>query len=125
LSKIVASANVRVVAGETARRAPGVQGILRFTGCCIRSNDFRRTEERDCPMSTCAAPARAKWLLLLDELQDDAHVRETSVAWGELRASAVFHEELRATLRTATRGVELRRRNPAAPGESRPRRGGR
>jgi AcrR family transcriptional regulator len=40
--------------------------------------------------------------MLLDELQDDAHVRETSVAWGELRASAAFHEELRATLRTAT-----------------------
>ncbi|MDX8148577.1 TetR/AcrR family transcriptional regulator [Lentzea sp. BCCO 10_0061] len=56
--------------------------------------------------------------MLLDELQDDAHVRETSVAWGELRASAAFHEELRATLRTATEAwnsdVEtlLRQANP-------------
>ncbi|WP_093603066.1 TetR/AcrR family transcriptional regulator [Lentzea waywayandensis] len=47
-------------------------------------------------------PRRQVEQMLLDELQDDAHVRETSVAWGELRASAAFHEELRATLRTAT-----------------------
>lgn len=40
--------------------------------------------------------------MLLGELRDDAVVRETSVAWGELRASAAFDEELRATLRTAT-----------------------
>ncbi|MET9225994.1 TetR family transcriptional regulator C-terminal domain-containing protein [Lentzea sp. NPDC003310] len=40
--------------------------------------------------------------MLLGELQDDPRVRETSVAWGELRASAAFDEELRATLRTAT-----------------------
>ncbi|MEV6714460.1 TetR/AcrR family transcriptional regulator [Lentzea sp. NPDC051208] len=40
--------------------------------------------------------------MLLGELQDTAFVRETSVAWGELRASAAFDEELRATLRSAT-----------------------
>jgi AcrR family transcriptional regulator len=40
--------------------------------------------------------------MLLGELQDTDHVRETSVAWGELRASAAFHEELRSTLLTAT-----------------------
>ncbi|SMC84056.1 TetR/AcrR family transcriptional regulator [Lentzea albidocapillata] len=40
--------------------------------------------------------------MLLGELQDTAFVRETSVAWGELRASAAFDEDLRATLRTAT-----------------------
>lgn len=40
--------------------------------------------------------------MLLGELQDTAFVRDTSVAWGELRASAAFDEELRATLRTAT-----------------------
>lgn len=40
--------------------------------------------------------------MLLGELQDTEHVRETSVAWGELRASAAFHEELRSTLLTAT-----------------------
>lgn len=40
--------------------------------------------------------------MLLDELQDTAFVRETSIAWGELRASAAFHEELRPTLLAAT-----------------------
>lgn len=40
--------------------------------------------------------------MLLGELQDTAFVRETSIAWGELRASAAFDEDLRATLRTAT-----------------------
>ncbi|MFI6102156.1 TetR/AcrR family transcriptional regulator [Lentzea sp. NPDC051213] len=40
--------------------------------------------------------------LLLGELQDVAQVRETSVAWGELRASAVFHEELREPLGATT-----------------------
>ncbi|MEU0881269.1 TetR/AcrR family transcriptional regulator [Lentzea sp. NPDC005914] len=41
--------------------------------------------------------------MLLAELQDVAQVRETSVAWGELRASAVFHAELREPLEAATR----------------------
>jgi len=41
--------------------------------------------------------------MLLSELQDSPQVRETSVAWGELRASAVFHEELREPLCEATR----------------------
>ncbi|MFS8099193.1 TetR/AcrR family transcriptional regulator [Lentzea alba] len=41
--------------------------------------------------------------MLLGELQDTPQVRETSVAWGELRASAVFHPELREALDAATR----------------------
>ncbi|WP_371927760.1 TetR/AcrR family transcriptional regulator [Lentzea sp. HUAS12] len=40
--------------------------------------------------------------MLLAELQDVDVVRETSIAWGELRASAAFHPELRETLRTTT-----------------------
>ncbi|GHH41517.1 TetR/AcrR family transcriptional regulator [Lentzea cavernae] len=40
--------------------------------------------------------------MLLAELQDTDVVRETSVAWGELRASAAFHPELRATLLSTT-----------------------
>ncbi|MFJ5991588.1 TetR/AcrR family transcriptional regulator [Lentzea sp. NPDC092896] len=57
--------------------------------------------------------------MLLAELQDDSVVRETSVAWGELRASAAFEPELRATLRAATEAwnsdVEtlVRQANPA------------
>ncbi|WP_283136293.1 TetR/AcrR family transcriptional regulator [Rhizohabitans arisaemae] len=42
-------------------------------------------------------------LLLLLELQDTPTVRENSVAWGELRASAVFNPDLREPLGTSTR----------------------
>lgn len=45
--------------------------------------------------------ARVEQMLLL-ELQDDESVRTTSIAWGELRASAVFNEALREPLRAAT-----------------------
>ncbi|CAM3268877.1 TetR/AcrR family transcriptional regulator [Tsukamurella hominis] len=40
--------------------------------------------------------------MLLDELQDTDEVRTTSIAWGELRASAVFESALREDLRAAT-----------------------
>ncbi|CRK53876.1 putative TetR-family transcriptional regulator [Rhodococcus sp. RD6.2] len=40
--------------------------------------------------------------MLLLEMQDAPTIRENSVAWGELRASAVFAEDLRDTLRTTT-----------------------
>ncbi|MEU8899856.1 TetR/AcrR family transcriptional regulator [Nocardia sp. NPDC048505] len=40
--------------------------------------------------------------VLLLELQDTEHARETSVAWGELRASAVFNSDLRGPLRSTT-----------------------
>lgn len=40
---------------------------------------------------------------LLDELQDPPEVIENSSAWGELRASAIFEQGLRAPLATATR----------------------
>ncbi|MFD9406977.1 TetR/AcrR family transcriptional regulator [Streptomyces sp. NPDC059989] len=41
--------------------------------------------------------------LLLSELQDTPRVRENSTAWGELRASAIFDADLRATLAESTR----------------------
>ncbi|MEU3059217.1 helix-turn-helix domain-containing protein [Streptomyces subrutilus] len=41
--------------------------------------------------------------LLLGELQDLPRVRENSIAWGELRASAVFDADLRAALAGSTR----------------------
>ncbi|MFJ3726058.1 TetR/AcrR family transcriptional regulator [Streptomyces sp. NPDC090045] len=48
--------------------------------------------------------ARAVLLqLLLSELQDTPRVRENSTAWGELRASAIFDADLRATLAESTR----------------------
>ncbi|MFI9503220.1 TetR/AcrR family transcriptional regulator [Nocardia sp. NPDC052566] len=52
-------------------------------------------------MADEAARARLEGLLLL-ELQDTGQVRETSIAWGELRASAIFDTDLREPLRTTT-----------------------
>ena len=40
---------------------------------------------------------------LLAELDDGDHIRDTSVVWGEVLASAVFEPELRAQLREASR----------------------
>ncbi|MDT8914731.1 TetR/AcrR family transcriptional regulator [Amycolatopsis sp. PS_44_ISF1] len=40
--------------------------------------------------------------VLLNEVQDTGEVRENSIAWGELRASAVFADELRDRLRAGT-----------------------
>ena len=52
---------------------------------------------------TGADPRAGVEQMLMGELQDTPQVRETSVAWGELRASAVFHEELREPLQATTR----------------------
>jgi AcrR family transcriptional regulator len=46
--------------------------------------------------------AQVEHMLLL-ELQNTDDVRETSIAWGELRASAVFNPDLREPLNATTR----------------------
>jgi AcrR family transcriptional regulator len=48
-------------------------------------------------------PRRRVENMLLLELQDTDEVRETSIAWGELRASAVFNTHLRRPLDETTR----------------------
>lgn len=45
--------------------------------------------------------------MLLRELQDIDEIRETSIAWGELRASAVFHDDLREPLHATTRSWNI------------------
>ncbi|MEU1204194.1 TetR/AcrR family transcriptional regulator [Nocardia sp. NPDC005825] len=49
-----------------------------------------------------ANPRAALEHMLLLEIQDVPEVRNNSIAWGELRASAVFSEDLREQLRTTT-----------------------
>ena len=62
----------------------------------------RRAETYTEPAHATADPrARLEQLLLL-ELQDSDDVRTTSIAWGELRASAVFTPTLREPLRATT-----------------------
>ncbi|RMI29007.1 TetR/AcrR family transcriptional regulator [Nocardia stercoris] len=54
------------------------------------------------PALTRSDPRSRVEAMLLLELQDIDEIRETSIAWGELRASAVFHHDLRDALRATT-----------------------
>ncbi|MCP3803856.1 TetR/AcrR family transcriptional regulator [Allokutzneria sp. A3M-2-11 16] len=54
-------------------------------------------------ITLAADPLEQLQEMLLLELQDTDDVRENSIAWGELRASAVFDHDLREALRATTR----------------------
>ncbi|MET8546590.1 TetR/AcrR family transcriptional regulator [Kitasatospora sp. NPDC004799] len=77
-------------------------GVLRQTLEFISDRAERYTTERaeGAPPPT---PREELEQTLLLELQDTTEVRENSIAWGELRASAVFDETLREELARATR----------------------
>nr|WP_269439547.1 TetR/AcrR family transcriptional regulator [Streptomyces clavuligerus] len=76
-------------------------GVLRQTFEFINDRAARYTAVRD-PEAPPPTPREELEEVLLLELQDDGEVRENSVAWGELRASAVFEEALREDLARAT-----------------------
>ncbi|MCM6778588.1 TetR family transcriptional regulator [Nocardia sp. CDC159] len=57
----------------------------------------------DPALTTTADPRTQVERMLLLELQNDEHIRLNSIAWGELRASATFHHDLRAPLAASTR----------------------
>ncbi len=62
----------------------------------------RRAQDYTEPALSDSDPRVRVEQMLLRELQDTDEVRETSVAWGELRASAVFHPDLREPLCATT-----------------------
>lgn len=73
------------------------------------------------PRADADGPRAQLQAMLLDEIQDTDEVRTTSIAWGELRASAVFESALREDLRAATDSWDrdvaaLIERIPAAAG---------
>lgn len=76
-------------------------GVLRHTLEFISDRAERYTGDRG-PGDAPLTPREELEESLLLELQDTAEVRENSSAWGELRASAVFDEELREDLARAT-----------------------
>ncbi|HEY9370094.1 helix-turn-helix domain-containing protein [Streptomyces sp.] len=76
-------------------------GILRHTLEFINDRAERYTTDRDRDAEPLTPLEDLEQTLLL-ELQDTTEVRENSAAWGELRASAVFDEELREDLARAT-----------------------
>ncbi|GAB2719528.1 TetR/AcrR family transcriptional regulator [Kitasatospora kifunensis] len=76
-------------------------GILRQTLEFISDRAERYTRQREAGGEPLSAREELEQALLL-ELQDTAEVRENSIAWGELRASAVFEPDLREDLARAT-----------------------
>ncbi|OBC07748.1 TetR family transcriptional regulator [Mycobacterium sp. 852013-50091_SCH5140682] len=73
-------------------------GILRAALDAINANAQRYTDDE---VRTAEPSAQICELLLLEMQRKDA-VRQNSIAWGELRASAVFNEELRQPLKATT-----------------------
>ncbi|MER7986087.1 helix-turn-helix domain-containing protein [Streptomyces noursei] len=76
-------------------------GILRRSLEFINDRAAAYTTERD-PDAAPLDPRQELEQALLLELQDDEAVRENSIAWGELRASAIFEPHLREDLAKAT-----------------------
>ncbi|PJN28154.1 TetR/AcrR family transcriptional regulator [Kitasatospora sp. CB02891] len=77
-------------------------GVLRQTLEHISDRaDHYTTEDRPAPGRSGDPRAELEQVLLL-ELQDTAEVRENSIAWGELRATAVFEPDLREELARST-----------------------
>ncbi|OKJ14090.1 TetR/AcrR family transcriptional regulator [Kitasatospora sp. CB01950] len=76
-------------------------GILRQTLEFINDRAGRYTAVREAGAPPLGPREELEHALLL-ELQDVPEVRENSVAWGELRASAVFDDSLREDLARAT-----------------------
>jgi AcrR family transcriptional regulator len=74
-------------------------GILR---AALEHVNARAQSYTDAAWTATVNPRARIEQVLLAELEDRDNIRETSVAWGELRASAVFNTELREPLSTST-----------------------
>ena len=102
--RVIARTGVRGLRVEQLAAEAGISTALIYYHFGDRAGLLRRTLEH---ISDRAAdytqPAEDVEQLLLQELQDTEAVRTNSIAWGELRASAVFNDELRDTLAEATR----------------------
>lgn len=109
--RVIARDGVRGLRVEKLAAEAGISTALIYYHFGDRAGLLRRTLEfiNDCAATytqgaaTAAADPRAELeLLLLLELQDTTAVRENSTAWGELRASAIFNDDLRQPLGEST-----------------------
>lgn len=75
-------------------------GVLRAALEHVNQRAQRYTNDA---FTNTADPRAQVEAMLLFELQDTDEVRETSIAWGELRASAAFNPDLRGPLHATTR----------------------
>jgi AcrR family transcriptional regulator len=102
--RVIARTGVRGLRVEQLAAEAGISTALIYYHFGDRAGLLRRTLEH---VSDRAAdytqPAADVETMLLQEMQDTEAVRTNSTAWGELRASAVFNDELRDTLAESTR----------------------
>lgn len=108
--RVIAQDGVRGLRIEKLAAAAGVSTALIYYHFKDRAGvlhsalehiNHRAEQYTDPGFSTADARAELEQMLLL-ELQDSDDVRENSIAWGELRASAVFNHDLREQLRATT-----------------------
>ncbi|MCP2244474.1 TetR/AcrR family transcriptional regulator [Lentzea aerocolonigenes] len=106
--RVIAQDGVRGLRVEKLAAEAGVSTALIYYHFKDRAGILRAALEhanhraQTCAGTTSDDPRTRLEQMLLGELQDTGVVRETSVVWGELRASAAFHEELRPTLLATT-----------------------
>lgn len=108
--RVIAQSGVRGLRVEKLAAEAGVSTALIYYHFGSRAGVIRRTLEhindraaRYTQQALASTDPRAQLeQMLLLEIQGTPTVRENSIAWGELRASAVFNDELREQLREAT-----------------------
>lgn len=112
-ARLVARRGVRGLRMEELAAEAGVSTGLLYYHFKDRSTLLRRTLEfvneragayTDEPTPAGASPRERLERKLLLELQDRPKVVENSKAWGELRASALFEQELQDVLLVSTQG---------------------
>ncbi|MGW0897816.1 TetR/AcrR family transcriptional regulator [Streptomyces goshikiensis] len=110
--RVIARNGVRGLRVEELAAEAGVSTALIYYHFKDRAGLIRRTlafiSDRATDYTDAALAdtdhARATLLhLLMGELQDTERVRENSIAWGELRATAIFDPDLREPLAESTR----------------------
>ncbi|MFV8161445.1 TetR/AcrR family transcriptional regulator [Mycobacterium sp. 134] len=108
--RVIAQSGVRGLRVEKLAAEAGISTALIYYHFGSRAGLIRRTLEhindraaRYTGQALASKDPRAQIeQMLLLEIQGTPTVRENSIAWGELRASAVFDGELREQLRDAT-----------------------
>ncbi|MFE3292732.1 TetR/AcrR family transcriptional regulator [Rhodococcus sp. NPDC059234] len=108
--RVIAQSGVRGLRIEKLAAEAGVSTALIYYHFQDRAGVLRRAlehineraERYTADSLESADPRTQLEQTLLLEIQDAPAVRENSIAWGELRASAIFNEDLREQLRAAT-----------------------
>ncbi|MFX0578732.1 TetR/AcrR family transcriptional regulator [Nocardia nepalensis] len=109
--RVIAQDGVRGLRIEKLAAEAGVSVALIYYHFKDRAGVLRRAlehineraERYTAPALSGTDPRAQLEQLLLLEIQDNPDVRNNSIAWGELRATAVFSDDLREQLRASTR----------------------